>query len=635
MNEKRLTVVTLLLGRYDQQVVELDDRLKECSRLQETMDIILVADSDQWFAAPQLQMFRILNPKASVLSCSKHRVLPAQAMAIALEQVRTEYVMFSLLSDPLAERLDFLSGWWENLSQKEQVKIKDELTAKRKHLSFYIEPYNPSAMGEGDCTPLNAYGWVQTSHIGLGLGALIAPTALLREIGGFDENPLLQTEIERWYALAVTARCDLINVGQDTRHVRRLTEYPLENSSSIPEDLSIRYATYCQGIAATKRTPEQCAQDFYIDLNEGEKKIYQVISGVSVRKQEEREPYKILVVGGHWEYHHNQICFFNYLEKLYGTGFATYRSILEYTAPANLALGYDLVIFTRCRSKRALDMMQLCNDKNIPTIYLIDDNWLTIAKDHPKEGAMFVPGNENYDNFVEALGLCKVTWLFNDLLREDVLPYTRCVKKFQVSVDPSAFDVADPRERKDDEIYIGYSGSLRYDDTAFRALARYARRHPKVKVILAGQLDEDQERLFKGIDTIRMGFTSYSEYAKNIARLQPDLLIAPLLDTRTFRSKCYNKYIESGVIGAACIYSKMRPYTDVVKDGVNGYLLEDETEEGWYHKLTEVLGDVSTLRRVQQNAKENVLTYHSVEAVLELFVQKLQYVIEEAEPEDD
>ena len=152
---------------------------------------------------------------------------------------------------------------------------------------------------------------------------------------------------------------------------------------------------------------------------------------------------------------------------------------------------------------------------------------------------------------------------------------------------------------------------------------------------MAGQLNEEQNQFFKGIDTIRMDFTSYSEYAKNIARLQPDLLIAPLLNTRTFRSKCYNKYIESGVIGAACIYSKMRPYTDVVKDGINGYLLEDETEEGWYRKLTEVLGGVSSLRRVQQTAKEDVLTHHSVEAMLRPFIQKLRCVIEEAEPEDD
>ncbi len=633
--EKRLTLVTLLLGRYDRQVIELDKRLRECSRLQKTVNVILVADSDQWFAAPQLQMFRILNPDVLVLCCPQNRTLPAQAMSMALEQVRTEYVMFSLLGDPASERLDFFREWWRVLPKKE--KFKNGSVKEERRFAFYLGPYNPSAMEECDCTPLNAYGWVQTSRIGLGLGAFVVPTDFLRDIGGFDENPLLQTEIERWYALAVTARCNLINVGQDTLRVQRLAEYPLGGGVSMPEDLAIRYATYCQGIAAAKRTPDQCAWDFYIDLNDEERAIYQAISGISFgeRKKEARVSYKILVVGGYWEYHHNQICFFNYLERLYGTGFATYRSVLEHTVAPNLALGYDLVIFTRCRSKQALEMMRLCSKKDIPTIYMIDDNWISIAADHPKEGAIFVPGNENYDNFIDALGLCKATWLFNDILREDVLPYTRCVKKFQISVDPRSFVADRPRKRGDDKLYIGYSGSLRYDDTAFRALARYARRHKNIRVILAGTLDEKEEQLFKGIDTIQIGFTSYSEYAHNIARLQPDLLIAPLLDTRFYHSKCYNKYIESGIVGAACIYSKERPYTDVVEDGVNGYLLEDETEEGWYRKLTEVLKDIPSLRRVQKAAQKDVLDHHSVDTVLGLFIQKLCSVIEEAEPEDD
>lgn len=632
---KRLTVVTLLLGRYDRQVIELDKRLRECSRLQKVMDVMLVADNDQWFAAPQLQMFRILNPDVLVLCCAHESALPAQAMSVALKQVKTEYVMFSLLGDPVSERLDFLCSWWNNLSTKEKEKHEDKSERGEGERAYYTAPYNPSAMKEMDCTPLNAYGWVQTSRIGLGLGAFAVPTDLLRKIGGFDENPLLQTEIERWYALAVTARCRLINVGQDTLRVRKLAEYPLREKASMPEDLAIRYATYCQGIAAEKRTPDQCARSFYVDLNNEEKGIYQAISGISFGERKKREPYKILVVGGYWEYHHNQICFFNYLERLYGTGFATYRCVLECTAAPNLALGYDLVIFTRCRSKQALEIMRLCNKKNIPTMYMIDDNWLSIASEHPKEGAIFVPGNENYDNFIEALGLCKATWLFNDILREDVLPYTRCVKKFQISVDPRTFMVDRPRKREDDRLYVGYSGSLRYDDTAFRALARYARRHKNVQVILIGVLDEKQEQLFKGIDAIRVPFTCYSEYAKKIARLQPDLLIAPLQDTRFYHSKCYNKYIESGVVGGACIYSKECPYTDVIQDGVNGYLLEDETEEGWYRKLTDVLKDIPSLRRVQRMAQEDVLIHHSVDAVLGLFVQKLCSVIEEAEPEDD
>ena len=635
MEGKKLTVVTLLLGRYEQQVVELDQRIQAFSIIQKTANLMVIADHEQWLAAPQLQMFRILNPTVPVFVCNKSSSLPVQAMNLALTKITSEYVLFSLLGDPLKERLNLLLNWWAKLSDVEKDSFKKQVLTQQVYTSLFVGPYYPSSMTEADCMDMNAYGWCQTSRIGLGLGALIVPTALLQEMDGFDENPILQTEIERWYALAVTARSHMVEIGHDTMRVRRLSEYPFSNHARIPEDLAIRYATYCQGIAARRRTHQECAQSFANDLNDADKKNYHRLTGITAHEKLNRQPYKILIIGGYWEYHHNQICFFNYLERLYGSGFGTYRTVLEYTMPPNLALEYDLVIFTRCRSKQALDIMRFCNKRHIPTIYMIDDNWISIAKDHPKEGAVFTPGNENYDNFLESLGLCKATWLYNETLREDVLPYTRCVKKFKISVDPSMFCVKKPRIRSDELLYIGFSGSLRYDDTAFRALARYARRHLNVRVILIGILSVEQEQLFKGLDTIRIGFASYSEYSKVIASLQPDLLIAPLQDTRTAHSKCYNKYIESGVIGSVCIYSKVAPYTDVVKDGVNGYFVEDETEEGWYRKLQQVLSDLPALRRVQQTVQKDVLTYHSLDVMVEPFAKKIQTIVSGEELEDD
>lgn len=158
-------------------------------------------------------------------------------------------------------------------------------------------------------------------------------------------------------------------------------------------------------------------------------------------------------------------------------------------------------------------------------------------------------------------------------------------KKFKISVDQRLFEVEKPRIRTDDTLYIGFSGSLRYDDSAFRALARYARRNGNVVVILVGILSDEQEALFKNVKTIRVPFSSYKNYARKISMLAPDLLIAPLEDTHTMRSKCYNKYVESGIVGSACVYSHCQPYTDVICNGVNGYFVEDETQDGWYNTL--------------------------------------------------
>ncbi len=629
---KSITVVLLLLGQYERQLYELDRKIQEMKQLQDTVEVVVAGDHDIWSAIPAIQMLQLQNPDMQFIFLSQ-RSLPAAVMNAAMSKDRTPYVLFSLLGDPIVERVDLFGRALR--VEEDCQKGTDE---RDKMPAFYLCPAPDSQNRDVyQPAPENLYGWAMSSEKSFCLGSFCAPVQLLHEAGKFDENPLLKDEIERWYALLVTAGGTAVAVGAESHYVKRLREYPLSGKSvSGYRDLAVRYATYCRGSAAEKRLPEECAKQFADDLCDADARLYAEITGIHrSKKLSNAKRYRILIVGGFWEYHHNQICFMNYLERMYGKGFATFRSVFEYHCPVNLVLDYDLVIFSRCRSQNMLRMAKLCEERGIATLYMIDDNWMSIAKDHPKQGAIFVPGNENYDNFVEALGLCKATWLFSDVLRQDVLPYTKCVKKFKISADPMLFRSDRTRTRSDDQLYVGFSGSLRYNDGAFQALARYARRHANIVVILIGILSPEQEMLFKNLKTIRLPFSSYNTYARNVAAIVPDLLIAPLEHTRTMESKCYNKYVESGIVGSACVFSKCKPYTDVVKEGFNGYFVEDESPEGWYQKLEEILADTKKLRSVQKRAQEDVMCNHTVDRLLQGFCDKLGSVVEGENLKDD
>lgn len=618
MERKRLAVVLLLLGKYASQVGQLDKAIKELKKLpKDDIQIILSADSNMWMAAPQLQMLVRLDKDIHFCCSPESDAVPAITMNRGMEHVNADYVQFALLADPFAKRA---RAFLREIEQGDDEGV------------FYFQP---DVSGTGECpAAINTFGWCQTTNIGIGLGSLCVPMNLLRQIGQIDENPILGPEIERWYALAVSKEANMRAIGEESRQAARLYEYPMSTRRYSPAmyDLSVRYAVYTNGIAAKKRPYSQCASDFWNDLNDTDRDIYEQVTGFVPHAQQNTllaKRYKILIVGGYWEYHHNQICFFNYLERLYGQGFATYRPVLEHIMTSDMVEGNDLVIFTRCRSKRMLEAIEMCEKLGIPTLYMIDDNWLTIAEDHPDQGGIFVPGNEQFDNFIDAIGSCTAVWLFSDLLKKDIMPYTRCVQQFTISVDPKVFEAEKKRERNDNEIVVGFAGSLRWDDAAFRALARYARRHRNIKVVLYGGLSSEQEMLFRGINTIREPFESYAQYAKHIAEIQPDLLLAPIPHTHTAQSKCYNKYIESGIIGAACIYSACKPYTDVIHDEVNGYLVKEESEDGWYTALSNVLSDPEKLREVQKNAYLEVNKNYTVDALLSQFVCKLTTVIEE------
>ena len=92
--------------------------------------------------------------------------------------------------------------------------------------------------------------------------------------------------------------------------------------------------------------------------------------------------------------------------------------------------------------------------------------------------------------------------------------------------------------------------------------------------------------------------------------------------------RIYNKYVESGILHAACVFSKVEPYTQVVRDGQNGYFVEDETEDAWYEKLSSIISNIDKLRQVQENVYNDVLENHTVQAILPDFVKKISDVIE-------
>lgn len=611
MAPKKLSLVLLLLGKAHMQVQRLDAALRAIEAIEKNVDIVIAADSLQWSTSPRMQMLEVRKPEYKIIYDEENGGLPARTMNLGLSQATGEYVFFAKLSDPIADRVRV---YLEQITILFKKKKNQQDEYDKGKAIFLLPQVQPPAVGplEG-----NEYGWLMCEAVDA--GAFCVPRSVLTQIGHIDENPLLYLEIERWYALAVSGNSSLIRVAAD----EKLSASKLSSSGEArflphhapPSDLAIRYAQYANGINAKKAPPEEIAQRFAKDLSAEDARIYEQLTGI--RRCESETGRKILLVGGWWEYHHEQICFLNYLEKLQGSGLGTYRTCYENGLPFERMLDYDLVIFVRCRSESAIRSMKICRALHIRTVYMIDDNWLSIAKDYPAlYGKLFVPGNPNYELFLDALTLCDVTWLFNETLEKDMLPYTNKTVRFQISVERDGFKTEHIRERTNDKIYVGFSGSLRYSDEAFRALAAYARRHKNIQLVFMGILSEAQRSLFRNMTVIEFGFMSYKQYAKHIARIAPDLLIAPLDDNHTNQSKCYNKYIESAVVGAACIFNNVEPYNAVVRDGENGFLLDGHTAEDWYQKLEEVLSNLPLLRNVQKAAYDDIIRHHTTDQLL-------------------
>lgn len=77
--------------------------------------------------------------------------------------------------------------------------------------------------------------------------------------------------------------------------------------------------------------------------------------------------------------------------------------------------------------------------------------------------------------------------------------------------------------------------------------------------------------------------------------------LAPLLATPFNQGKSFIKFLDIAAMGGVGIYSNRYPYTEVVRHGENGLLVED-TPEAWRDGLQQLLEDPAATARMAQQA---------------------------------
>lgn len=610
MQKRKISIILSLIGRTELLINEFARIVQELQSLKESYEVIIVSDGPHWQSLPMYQMLFTILPNTICVISENEMHLPAVLYNRGIRKATGKYLLFcNLHTEKIEYRIKLFNDWIENNGDTKDL--------------LYIRSNNASIFPSDQ----NRYGFLQNENF-YSLDDIFIKKDRISQIGLFNESPILQEHFDREFLIRASRNLNFTEIGLIQRNSKSNNEFIFRYN--IPLNIIKRYIARC-GISTLKgMSISAIDQSFVNDLKEDDyKKIKNYFTVVPQLDVPYTKKYKILILGGYWDFHHIQICFLNYLEHLAGKGFSTYYTAFEFSSTPEDIDGNDLVIFTRCRSDNMLSLINYCIKKNIPTIYMIDDNWMTIANDYPTKDSIFVPENPAYENFLEAVSKCKTTWVFTEKIIEDLDGYANHFTKFKISIEPNVFRTDNIRP-KTNVLYVGFSGSLRYDDSAFRALARIANKHKNVCVILVGYLSPVQEKLFRNKENvIRAGFMSYPIYSKFMSKLNPDLLIAPLKDTRTDASKCCNKYIESAIVHAACVYSKVEPYTQVIKDGINGFFVENEDENSWFQKLDLILSDLPKLRKVQDTAYKDIITHYTVQSLIPDFTKKINSIVED------
>ncbi|RAW10902.1 hypothetical protein DC345_26520 [Paenibacillus taichungensis] len=275
----------------------------------------------------------------------------------------------------------------------------------------------------------------------------------------------------------------------------------------------------------------------------------------------------------------------------------------------------DIIISIRSADSYELDIIKECKRLGKLVIYYLDDDLLNIPLDAT---------SKDYFN-TEMVRKNIITIINNSdfLLTNNIhikRKYESFVNKRAVIIDAPALLIKEVAIEKHSEnerecIKIGFSGGIDHKTNIEKFLKR--------------PLNDLKAKYKDGISFEFMGAepdlgalnykfipykTNYEEYIQEMKNIHWDIGIAILPASDFHASKYFNKYLEYGAIGAAGIYSDVEPYRFVVKNEINGLLVEN-TEDGWFHGLSYLIDNTVLRRTIAINSRLHLEEKFSVSKI--------------------
>jgi len=254
------------------------------------------------------------------------------------------------------------------------------------------------------------------------------------------------------------------------------------------------------------------------------------------------------------------------------------------------ASGADAIVFQRPAGKAGAKMLESLMG-HTKLIYEIDDDMLNATS----SGLPHLVNEQARASIKRCLRLCDVVTTSCEHLAEIVKPYNDNIVVLQNHVKAGLLEMQRPKR---DKLTIGWAGGTSHGWDMMEVAA-------PLKNVLADNPDVDMH--FVGADHSHllgrqwrwsMWQPDVGDYYKNI---DFDIAIAPSGDQLFNRSKTWLRALEMGALGIPIVASNRLPYSDYVRDGVTGFLVNSEEE--WQKRLTELINDPEMREEMGANAR--------------------------------
>lgn len=282
----------------------------------------------------------------------------------------------------------------------------------------------------------------------------------------------------------------------------------------------------------------------------------------------------------------------------------------------------DILVCIRGAENRELEIVEKAFKAGKKIIYYLDDDLLNIDATDTYNYKYF-SNPQVVNNIINMMKLSQYFWTNNTIL----------VKKYGYSfrdiilIDAPALLLTEHKNAKktNEIITIGYAGGMDhrsfFEEILYEPIEKILKSHGhRINIQVLGfepyymhHLDVD---FFPYIE-------SYQLYMDFMHSRKWDIALAPLPDSPFHECKYFNKFLEYGAIGAAGIYSRVSPFTQIIEDGINGLSVSNDVLS-WYNAIVRLIEDNPLRSSIAYKAENQLREKFTLNVVTKELLNKIK-----------
>lgn len=136
------------------------------------------------------------------------------------------------------------------------------------------------------------------------------------------------------------------------------------------------------------------------------------------------------------------------------------------------------------------------------------------------------------------------------------------------------------------------------------SIDRILEQYPNVELHFIG-VSPDMSDVHNKDRIVRHVGMPYQEYKEFMKTNRFDIGLSPLSDTPFCNRKYFNKYLEYTKDGMVGLYSNCLPYTLVVKDGINGFLVNNDVNS-WFDAIKHAIENIIDMKSIAEFSQDHL-----------------------------